>query len=180
MGEQAAEARPGGAARPGSPRRRGGGDKARGGWSCSRSRASCSVKAEEHLAGKEPRPLRPKSPGNKPMETQPYRKQILQLSDKEPKTVTNAHKEMMGEMTTEGIFSSGTEIYSEKPNGDFRAETQTGIKNCTERLTVGDAPRKEDPPGGRQVCRGCPACSRERRGKSRAPRGVGPEITETH
>lgn len=87
-------------------------------------------------------------------------------------------KEMMGEMMTEGIFSSGTEIYSEKPNGDFRAETQTEIKNCTERLTVGDARRKEDPPGGpggRQVCRGCPACSRERRGKSRAPRGVGPE-----
>lgn len=79
----------------------------------------------------------------------------------------------MGQMTTEGIFSSGTEIYSEKPNGDCRAETQTEIKNCTERLTVGDARGRKTHRGDGRSAEGVrPAAGREE-GRAGLPEGQG-------
>lgn len=116
---------------------------------------------------------------DKPVETDPYLKQIVELPDEQPKAVMNVDKEMMGEMT-ERIFPSGTKIYQQEPDGNGRAEP---YRTWSYDL-LGAAPRRRysaegDTRGVEGRCaestQPAPRKRRARAGKSRRPgtRGSG-------
>lgn len=116
---------------------------------------------------KETVPFHQKSRTNKPIETDPYLKQIVKLPDKQRKAVMNVYKETMGEMMTERIFPSGTKVYQEEPDGHVRAEPYSNWSY--ERLGaahIDDPQRKETLVAWRAGVQRAPSLRQEREARA--------------